>query len=189
VSGWAEVKLNDISLYVNRGISPKYVLKEDNGIPVINQKCIRNGKISSTFIKFHSKDKKYTKEKKLINGDVLINSTGVGTAGRIGIFSNSSTFLVDSHITILRINKKNAVPNFVFYNLRGREDEIESYAEGSTGQIELSREKIKEIKILLPSLPEQRAIAAVLSSLDDKIDLLHRQNKTLEAMAETLFRQ
>jgi len=44
-------------------------------------------------------------------------------------------------------------------------------------------------KISLPPLPEQKAIAAVLSSLDDKIDLLHRQNQTLEAMAETLFRQ
>jgi type I restriction enzyme S subunit len=46
---------------------------------------------------------------------------------------------------------------------------------------------IKEI--CFPPLPEQKAIASVLSSLDDKIDLLHRQNKTLEAMAETLFRQ
>lgn len=48
---------------------------------------------------------------------------------------------------------------------------------------------LNEIDISLPPLPEQKAIAAVLSSLDDKIDLLHRQNKTLEAMAETLFRQ
>lgn len=47
----------------------------------------------------------------------------------------------------------------------------------------------KKVPILLPSLPEQKAIAAVLSSLDDKIDLLHRQNQTLEAMAATLFRQ
>jgi len=70
-----------------------------------------------------------------------------------------------------------------------RESDIESFAEGSTGQIELGRERVKLIDILLPPLPEQRAIASVLSSLDDKIDLLHRQNKTLEAMAETLFRQ
>jgi type I restriction enzyme S subunit len=52
-----------------------------------------------------------------------------------------------------------------------------------------SREEVYDLDILRPPLPEQKAIAAVLSSLDDKIDLLHRQNKTLEALAETLFRQ
>ena len=52
-----------------------------------------------------------------------------------------------------------------------------------------SRDEVYELAILLPPFPEQRAIASVLSSLDDKIDLLHRQNKTLETMAETLFRQ
>ena len=56
-------------------------------------------------------------------------------------------------------------------------------------QQNLNAGMIAEFSLLLPPLPEQKAIAAVLSSLDDKIDLLHRQNKTLEAMAETLFRQ
>jgi type I restriction enzyme S subunit len=51
------------------------------------------------------------------------------------------------------------------------------------------KEALKEYSFRCPPLPEQKAIASVLSSLDDKIDLLHRQNKTLEAMAETLFRQ
>jgi len=53
----------------------------------------------------------------------------------------------------------------------------------------VSLKTIREYQLLLPPLPEQRAIASVLSSLDDKIDLRHRQNKTLEALAETLFRQ
>jgi type I restriction enzyme S subunit len=53
----------------------------------------------------------------------------------------------------------------------------------------ITRDTFNEIEILLPSLPEQKSIASVLSSLDDKIDLLHRQNATLEKMAETLFRQ
>jgi type I restriction enzyme S subunit len=53
----------------------------------------------------------------------------------------------------------------------------------------INTEILKGIPISHPPLPEQKAIATVLSSLDDKIDLLHRQNKTLEAMAETLFRQ
>jgi type I restriction enzyme S subunit len=51
------------------------------------------------------------------------------------------------------------------------------------------KDAIFSYTVSLPSIQEQKAIASVLSSLDDKIDLLHRQNKTLESMAETLFRQ
>ena len=63
-----------------------------------------------------------------------------------------------------------------------------SSATGSTFP-NISRDQLNELEILLPPLPKQKAIASILSSLDDKIDLLHRQNKTLEAIAETLFRQ
>jgi type I restriction enzyme S subunit len=65
---------------------------------------------------------------------------------------------------------------------------LDETAIGST-QPALTIAGLKEIEITLPPLPEQKAIAEVLSSLDDKIDLLHRQNKTLEQLAETLFRQ
>ncbi len=61
--------------------------------------------------------------------------------------------------------------------------------ETGTAVPHISGSQILEFSFLLPPLPEQHAIASVLSSLDNKIDLLHRQNKTLEAMAETLFRQ
>ncbi len=70
------------------------------------------------------------------------------------------------------------------YNL----DLLLSSATGSTFP-NVTRSQIEGIEIKLPPLPEQRAIACILSSLDDKIDLLHRQNATLEKMAETLFRQ
>jgi len=65
---------------------------------------------------------------------------------------------------------------------------IKSLDVGST-QPKLPIYNIQKIDILLPPIHEQKAIAEVLSSLDDKIDLLHRQNKTLEEMAMTLFRQ
>ncbi|HHT00441.1 MAG TPA: restriction endonuclease subunit S [Thiomicrospira sp.] len=60
---------------------------------------------------------------------------------------------------------------------------------GSSGRQRVQTDVVKQHEFLLPPLPEQKAIAEVLSSLDDKIDLLHRQNKTPEQMAETLFRQ
>lgn len=70
------------------------------------------------------------------------------------------------------------------YNL----DLLLASATGSTFP-NISRSQLEEMELLIPPLPEQTAIASILSSLDDKIDLLHRQNATLEKMAETLFRQ
>ena len=60
---------------------------------------------------------------------------------------------------------------------------------GSSGRQRVQTNVVKQYLFEMPSLKEQKAIASVLSSLDDKIDLLHRQNTTLERMAETLFRQ
>jgi len=77
---------------------------------------------------------------------------------------------------------------YTFYLLKDCVSELKQITHGGVFDT-ITRETFNEIFISLPPLPEQKAIANVLSSLDDKIDLLHRQNKTLEAMAETLFRQ
>jgi type I restriction enzyme S subunit len=81
---------------------------------------------------------------------------------------------------------KNSFPKYVYYLLKTID--FSSFNTGSAVP-SLNRNHIHRFAIKAPPLPEQRAIASVLSSLDDKIELLHRQNKTLEAMAETLFRQ
>lgn len=81
--------------------------------------------------------------------------------------------------------------DFVYY--LSRWDEVRDFAEhnleGSSGRQRVSKEAFDNLFLNLPPLPTQRRIAAILSSLDDKIDLLHRENATLEQMAETLFRQ
>lgn len=84
------------------------------------------------------------------------------------------------------INEEKVNPKFLYYQLT-----LIDYTNLNVGSAvpSLTVPVINEIDILLPPLPEQHAIASVLSSLDDKIDLLHRQNATLEKMAETLFRQ
>ena len=81
--------------------------------------------------------------------------------------------------------------NFVYYLSRWNEvrEHAELNLEGSSGRQRVSKEAFDNLYLLLPPLPEQIRIASILSSLDDKIDLLHRENKTLEAMAETLFKE
>lgn len=86
--------------------------------------------------------------------------------------------------------KKNFSQDFVFYFMANWEFiDTANAGEGGSRMPRADWNFLKETEWIVPSYEEQKAIASVLSSLDDKIDLLHRQNKTLEAMAEALFRQ
>jgi type I restriction enzyme S subunit len=100
--------------------------------------------------------------------------------------------VVSTGFVTITCNKEKLHPKFLFYYLSQSQttEYLHSIAEASTSAYpSLKPDDIEALDILLPLLPEQRAIASILSSLDDKIDLLHRQNATLEKMAETLFRQ
>jgi type I restriction enzyme, S subunit len=101
------------------------------------------------------------------------------------MYQNKPFWTVDTMFWT-KINEDKAFPKFLFYQLT-----LIDYTNLNVGSAvpSLTVPVINEIEINLPSLPEQRAIASILSGLDDKTNLLHRQNKTLEQMAETLFRQ
>ncbi|MFV0138767.1 restriction endonuclease subunit S [Empedobacter falsenii] len=101
------------------------------------------------------------------------------------MFQDSSFWTVDTMFWS-KIDKSKVFPKYLFYQLT-----LIDYENLNVGSAvpSLTVPVINEIEIQLPPLPEQKAIASVLSSLDDKIDLLHQQNQTLEALAETLFRQ
>jgi type I restriction enzyme S subunit len=187
MSEWKEYKLVDISDYINRGVTPSY---SEDGVIVINQKCVRDGQVNYEQSRFtNSEKKKITEEKYLKSFDILINSTGQGTLGRVGQVKEITTpTTVDSHLTIVRI-KKNINPVFLGYVLKSKQSLIEDLAEGTTGQTELSRHKVAEIPILLPDLPTQTAIGEILSSLDEKIELNNKINQQLETLARTLFKQ
>ena len=92
--------------------------------------------------------KKTTSERYLIVGDVVVNSTGEGTLGRVGIVKYLlEPTVVDTHVTILRPNLE-INNNYFWFNIALRENEIENLAEGSTGQTELKREYLSDFKIL-----------------------------------------
>jgi len=119
----------------------------------------------------------------------LVNSEGiiVGRKGTVGkVYYSAEPFCCID--TAYYITPKPEKYNFqyLYYMLQtlGLEELNEDSAVPG-----LNRETAYNQQVAFPPLPEQKAIASVLSSLDDKIGLLHRQNKTLEAMAETLFRQ
>jgi len=125
---------------------------------------------------------------KVIQGDIIFGRKGA--VDRRAIVTKDEEGWIQGSDCI-RLRFKDEIDSlFVSYQLGSPSlrDWLVQHAHGAT-MPSLNQEILSLLPILLPPLPEQKAIASVLSSLDDKIDLLHRQNKTLEAMAETLFRQ
>jgi len=117
-----------------------------------------------------------------------------GTIGQVGLIPENTyeRYVISQSGMKLTVNSNLIDYEFLFYFFKSKYGQFQILKyESQVGVPSISNPltSLKEIEVPVPPLPEQKAIAEVLSSLDDKIDLLHRQNKTLEQMAETLFRQ
>jgi type I restriction enzyme S subunit len=187
--GWSETTVGEIAELVSRGRAPSYC--EDDGIAVINQKCIRNGRIYFEFARLTDSKKKSIPDWAFLRvGDTLINSTGVGTLGRASFVSRldvATTF--DSHVTLVRPSPNLCYPPFIGLFLNFREREIEMFGGGSTGQTELSREAVNAFPITVPPLVEQKRIVDVVSSVDAYIDALQQQADTARAARNAVLHE
>ena len=174
---WREVKISDFA-DINMGQSPKseFYNTEKIGLPFL-QGNRTFGKKYPYFDTYCSEPKKVAKK-----GEVLLSVRA--PVGDINIASEE----ICIGRGLASLNAKNNNNEYLYFLLHYLKTIIINNESGSVfGAV--NKTVLSNITFLLPPLPEQKAIAEVLSSLDDKIDLLHRQNKTLEQMAETLFRQ
>ena len=164
-SNWQKTSLGEVCAFVNRGISPKYC--DDGGISVLNQKCIRNHALHFSLARRHDITAKAVPQPRLIQaGDVLVNSTGVGTLGRVAQVRAAPTeaTTVDSHITIVRPREGMFFPDFFGYMLIAIEDQIKESGAGCGGQTELARATLaNQFTVSFPtSILEQQHIVAKL---------------------------
>lgn len=192
MSEWLPTTLGAISSKIGSGATPtggSNAYKEA-GIPLIRSQNILDFSFSSNGLAFIDNDQAYELRNVAIEGkDVLINITGDSVARCCVVPNYLIPARVNQHVAIIRLKPEKADYLFIFYLLQMMKEELLMQSEIGATRRALTKGMLENLEICLPSLPEQKAIASVLSSLDDKIDLLHRQNKTLEAMAETLFRQ
>ncbi len=167
---WQTKRLGEVCEYVNRGVSPRYL--EEGGIFVLNQKCIRDHKISYFEARRHDDVSKTFSNQRLIRvGDVLVNSTGVGTLGRIAqVKELKGSTIVDSHVTIVRPMSNIFESNYFGWAMIYVEELIAQMGSGSSGQTELSREILKSIPIIYPELiSEQKRIVKILDEVFEKL--------------------
>lgn len=184
---WLETNLNDV-IEITGGGTPKTTISEywDGDIPWLSVVDFNTGlkHVRTTEKSITEAGLNKSSTKILQKGDIIISARG--TVGAISVLRKQMAF--NQSCYGLRGISNKADTDFIYYLTYHSINKLQQIAHGGVFDT-ITRETFKAIDIHLPPLPEQKAIASVLSSLDDKIDLLHRQNKTLEAMAETLFRQ
>jgi type I restriction enzyme, S subunit len=173
--GWSIATVSEITEYLSRGKQPKYV--SNSSLPVINQKAIRLSGIQTEYLKYVDPEQfdLWTPERFIRDGDVLCNSTGTGTLGRVCLITQRDLKppkVVDSHVTIIRPDRTAIDPRFLFFWIQSSEvqESIASVATGATNQIELSRAAISSLHIPIAPLNEQKRIADNLDRLITRVD-------------------
>ena len=192
MSEWHTYKLKDITTKIGSGSTPTggSGAYKAEGITLIRSQNVLDYKFTEDGLAFIDDDQAYSLRNVIVEvNDVLLNITGDSVARCCGAPANWLPARVNQHVAILRSNPEKLDHRFLKYSLLASKEELLILSEIGGTRNALTKGMLEDYEVILPPLPEQKAIASVLSSLDDKIDLLHRQNKTLEAMAETLFRQ
>ena len=183
-------KMKNISVYFSRGKTPNYV--EKSNIKVISQACIYWDEFKYEKAKYQDENKALKVLEKMIeNGDVLITSTGTGTLGRCNVYyGEDHKYMADSHVSILRLNYKKVNPIFFKYYFMQEKVQKELYAEcvnGSTNQIELSKDRFLNFRILIPEITLQNQFSEIVKQIDKQKFEIEKSLKETQELYESLM--
>lgn len=182
--GWRAIELRKACSLIKRGITPSY--NDSASTLIINQKCIRQGVVDLAEARRHETN--VPSEKIVRYGDVLINSTGVGTLGRVAVFDHEDEEVTcDTHVTICRADTSMIDLHYLGHAVRPLQTYFENMAVGSTGQAELGRDIIGGTKILLPTPEVQQSFKEVVEPIWKAKRLFARKLKALTESRDALL--
>lgn len=181
----SQTPLHELTSQISRGVAPKY---DDSGkYLVLNQKCIRDSQIDIARARL-MKSLPKSPGKILRQNDVLVNSTGQGTLGRIARWTSSDpNTSVDTHVSIVRFDPDVSDPAFAGTVLSTMERLVEDLAEGSTGQTELKRDLLGSLELSLPPLDVQREVGQQIELLDELCRTRIEENRVLAKTRDELL--
>jgi len=186
VSGWQEICLGDLGRVVT-GKTPSTSVPDYFGgeVPFVTPSDMYGHKVISRTARSLTKAGVAAVKGSFIpKGSVMVSCIG-SDMGKVTIAAYDC--VSNQQINSIVVSESFS-PDFIYYNLSTRKAELQSMACSGSAQPILNKGHFSQLPISLPPLSEQRAIASVLGSLDDKIDLNRRMNETLEALAQSLFK-
>lgn len=186
--GWKKEKLKNYCLLISRGSSLNYELGNgEEGTPVLNQSCIRNGEIELQKVLYAKKLSTNKSHLYLKINDVLINSMGDGTLGRVSKnVSVDYDMIIHNCITVLR-SKNEYSQYFLFYFTALHQTFFELIAHGSTGQSSLNKSLIENIEIKIPTKELFKKFDELVSPMWKAIGKLNHQNESLKEARNILL--
>lgn len=181
--GWRRERIDGVTSFLSRGISPTY--DDDAKYLVVNQKCIRNRVLSLAPARHQKKEFKDAKALQFL--DVLINSTGTGTLGRVAqCWLDLPGITFDSHVTVARPDSV-VNPHWFGYAMMELESTFEDMGEGATNQKELAKSRIAATAVVVPKRPLQDDFGSFASSTAQHIQKLTDQNQKLAQARDLLL--
>ena len=189
LSDWKEYKIADLVEIIFSGGTPNTKVNEywNGSLPWLSSGETKNRYINSTEKTITESGAQNSSTRLALSGDVVMASAGQGyTRGQVS-FLNIDTFINQSVIAI-RANEKVLDKKFLFYKLSSRYEELRAISDSNSIRGSITTKMVKSMNIRIPDLNTQRAIANVLSSIDDKIETSKQINHHLEQMAQAIFK-
>jgi type I restriction enzyme, S subunit len=184
---WKKIKVKDYVSIISKGPSLNYNLGTSKGVEVINQSCIRNSEIEIEKVLTAKELDDNKKSAYLKINDILINSMGQGTLGRVSKnVSVDTKMIIHNCITFLRAKDKYS-QFMLFYFISSHQKYFETIAHGSTGQSTLNKDLISNLMITLPDNKTINSFDLFVAPIWSKVGILKKQNQLLKDARDVLL--
>ena len=185
---WKTCKLGECTKDVIRGFTSKYV--EKSNLINLNQKVNKGRSLEKQYYKYLDESVLVPKEKYAKKGDVLLNSLGQGTLGRLHYWNeNCDNVVIDQHITIIRADNSNSVSEYLYLLLDSQKykDYFDTCITGTTGMLMLNISAVRNTDVMLPNIVIQREFAQIVNTLYSIIEHNNTENERLSQLRDTLL--
>ncbi len=184
--GWEAKTIREVAALISRGPSLTYV--DSGGVQVVNQRCVRNEGIEMQAVQYAAPLPSKKSHLYLQPRDILINSMGVGTLGRVSRnLSIDEPTIIHNCITVVRSKASEPTQLFLYYRLSECQEQFESLGIGATGQTSLRIETIEDVQVALPSATLLEAFENLVSPMWTQVGVLKHQIEKLRAARDLLL--